>query len=577
MRNARAAMAAVTTLSLVAAIASIGGAAQAATTGVGTSQVSTTVASLQLGTNGALLGVRLMGDDARSTIDSKVVSAAEAYSRFTGVSVSSDVVAAVKALSSPVVESKQPGGQASVTTGSINLSNPAPSVTPTVTIPSTVLSGTIGLAHLSSEAAATQAKSALSATLTNASAAGGLASVAGVTSGLNTAAAAAQSDGSRSVKVDQVVVLDLASFLAGLGLPITDLPLPTALDVLDLLDTVVPGLGDGTAVQAVVDDLQAEVTSLTAQLTALAPATPALATGTIGTVVDAINNLGAGTVIDSTTEAALADPAQTATDQLNDLIDLVQDALADVLAGVLSTLDGAPLLTVESVDVGVTTKAADTVANSSAGVTAKIGAVKVGTANIATVDLVEQLATINTKVTNVNNAVKGVLGGIDPGLADMVTVSVFERPTNKGVSEANGYVTAVDGITALKASVVPPSTLSTIISTIGQQTSIADDILGAGGTVPSLSTSMATLGTTLNNTAAPLAGGAGVTIASINSTSNFAPQIAGLGGPGDDDDRSLAATGSNDAVPMTAVALLLIALGLGFREWVRMPVPSRKE
>jgi hypothetical protein len=260
---------------------------------------------------------------------------------------------------------------------------------------------------------------------------------------------------------------------------------------------------------------------------------------------------------------------------LNSLIDTLQAVLADVLADVLATLDGAPLVKVDGIDVGVTTKAADTVANSAAGVTAKIAAIKVGAVSRGPIDVTQALADVNADVTSVNNTLKDALDGIDPGLANLVTIAVFERAAGYGVSEANGYVKAVDGITALKATVTPPSTLSTILTTIQGQTSIADAILAEGGTVPSLSAAMATLGTTLNNTASPLGGGATVTLASVNGTSEFAPNIAGAGGPGDETDRNLAATGSNDAVPMTALALLLIALGLGFRQWIRMPIPVR--
>lgn len=574
MRNARAAIAALTTMSLVGAVASLGGAAHAATTGVGTSQVTTTVANLQLGTNGALLGVRLLGDDARSTIDSKVAAAAEAFSRFTGLAVTSDTVPDLKTLSSETLESRQPGGEPSVTKGSVNLSTPKTGVN----IPPTVLSGTIGLAHLSSEAAATQAKSALSATLTNATVGGALVSVNGVTSSLNTAATSAQSDSSRSVKIDQVVVLDLGSLLSGLGLPLADLPVSIIQGLLTELQTTVVGLGAPAVVNGLIDDLQAEVTSLVTQRDALAPATPPLVSGAIGTVVDTINDLGLGTVIDSTTEAAIV-PLTTATDQLNALIDELQAALSDVLADVLATLDGAPLLQVDSVDVGVTTKAADTVANSAAGITAKIGAIKVGAADQGHVDLVDTLTTINTTVNGVNAQLKDTLKGIDPGLENLVTFSVFERATTTPVTEANGYVTATDGITALKAVVTPPAALATIVSGIQAQAGIADEIIAGGGTVPTLSASMPTLGTTTGN-ATPLGGGATVTFGSVSGTSNFAPQVAGggggSGGPGTEDDRGLlSATGSNSTVPMTALALFLIALGLGFREWVRMPVPAR--
>lgn len=570
MRHARAAIAALTTLSLVGAMASIGGAAQAATNGVGTSQVSTTVANVQLGTNGALLGVRLLGDDARSTIDSKVASSAEAFSRLTGLAISSDTVTDLKTLSSPPVESKQPGGDASVTTGSVDLSNPGGGVT----VPSSVLSGSIGLAHLSSEAATTQAKSALSATLTNASVGGALASVAGVTSGLNTAAVATQSDSSRSIKVDQVVVVDLGSLLDGIGLDLPDLGVDTLTALLTELNTTVNGL-NGAAVNAIVDDLQDEITTLSAAVT--------LPGGTVATAVDTINDLGTtlgiGTIIDSTTEAVIANPALTVTQQINALVDELQAALSDLLGDVLTTLDGLALLKVDSVDVGVTTKAADTVANSVHTISGKIGAITVGNAALGTVDVTQALADVNAKVTEVNNEIKGVLNGVDPGLGDMVTISVFERANGYGLSEANGYVKAVDGITGLKASVTPPTTLSTIVAAIQAAPSAEDVIVANGGTVPTaLSDAMGTLGTTLNNNATPLGNGATVTIASINSSSEFAPQLAGTnsgGGPGDDNDRSLAATGSNDAIPMTAMALLLIALGLGFREWIRMPVPMR--
>lgn len=572
MRNARAAIAALTTMSLVGAMASLGGAAHAATTGVGTSQVTTTVANLQLGTNGALLGVRLLGDDARSTIDSKVVSTAEAFSRFTGLAVTSDTVAALKTLSSPTLESKQPGGEASVTKGSVNLSNPATDVH----VPPTVLSGTIGLAHLSSEAAATQAKSALSATLTNATVGGGLASVTGVTSGLNTAAVSTQSDANRSVKVDQVVVLDLGSLLSGLGLPLTDLPVSVVQGLLTELQTTVTGLGAPAVVNSAIDDLQTQISDLEAAITAGATALP---TGsTVTTIVDLINSTPLGPVVDPTTVTTIS--AGTVTQQLNDLLDATQDTLADVLAAVLATLDGAPLLQVDSVDVGVTTKAADTVADSLATVTAKIGAIKVGAANLGAVDLVDALTTINATVNGVNAQLKDTLKGIDPGLENLVTFSVFERATTEAtrLTEANGYVTATDGITALKAVVTPPAALATIVSGIQAQTSIADEILStAGGALPTgLSTSMPTLGTTTGN-ATPLSGGATFTLASLNSTSNFAPQVAGGGGgPGTENDRGLlSATGSNSTVPMTALALFLIALGLGFREWVRMPVPAR--
>jgi hypothetical protein len=595
MRNARAAVAAITTMALAGAMASIG-TARAAATGVGTSQASTTVVDVELGPDGSLLGVRLLGDDARSTIDPKVAATAEAFSRFTALTVSSDTVDAVEALSSAPLESKQPGGEATVTKGSMDLSDPAGDGS--VPVPPTVLDGNIGFAHLSSEAAGSQAKSAIGATLTDAAVAGDLLSVAGVTSGLNTAASSTQSSASRSVKIDQVVVLRLGSLLAGIGLPVEELPVPTVQDLLTELNTTVAGLGADEEVNAIIDDLQAQIDGLAADLAVLAPSTPPLASGAIGTVVDTINDLGLGTIVDSSTEATIADPVATttATEQLDALIDQLQGSLADVLETVLATLDGAPLLTVDSVDVGVTTKAADTVANSTHGITGSVSGIVVGSRAGTSIDATETVGDANAKVAGVNDQLKGALGQIHDDLEDLVTVSVLERAAAKGVSAANGYVTATDGVTAFKATVTPPSTLDTVTGDIkAQADGIAQQIADLAGTLPPLpqTASMAAMGTTLDNDATPLGDGATVTLASMNGTSTYAAQFGGGGsgsgdgsgdgsgsgtadGPGTDRDRGLlAATGSNDALPMTAAALFLIALGLGLREWVRMPAPAR--
>lgn len=563
MRNVRAALAAALTLSLLAALTS--GPATAATTGVGTSSAETTVVGVDLGANGALLAVKLLGDSARGTIDPKVTSTAEAFSRITGLSVDSSVNALDK--SSGQLESKDPGGEKQVTQGSVNLTNPAPGVT----VPSSVVSGTIGLTSLASNAAATKSTSTIAASLTNATVGGALASVDGVSSTLSATATDTASETNRSVKVDQVVVLDLGALLEGLGLSILDLPVDTVTALLDELDLDVGDVAND-AVQAAIDDLQAEIAAFQAQL-ATPPVT--LPTTTIDDVIDLINDLDVVTVPTSTGTAIGALP--TVTDQLNALIDQLQDVLATLLTQAALELDTAPLLSASALEATVATKAADTVAGSSTTRSATIGSITVGGITIPGTDLLKTVDQINATVAAIDAALGGALGEIAGDLDDLVTVKLFERTAGAGVSSAGGYVKAVEGLTVLRATVTPPATVTTIVDDIIALTGLDQAITDAGGTHPQLDAAMADLSLALGG-ARSLGGGGGVGIASLLGTSEFAPSTSGAPGTGTgsgtpgEGNRSLPATGRNSTLPMTAFAMLLIALGLGFRQWIHMPV-----
>lgn len=571
MRKIRVATAAITTMTFVGAVTSMGSAA-AGTSGVGTSEVSTSVLDVRLGTDGSVLGLRLLGDDARSSIDPKV-AAGEAYSRLHAVSVSSGTVTALNKTSG-LSESKQPGGDADVATGSINLSEPAPGVT----VPAEVLAGTIGVANLASKVAPGEAASAIDATLTNAALAGGLVSAAGVTSKVGTEALAAHSAATRTVKADQVVVLDLGSLLQGLNIALTDLPLDAVTGLLDDLGVDVDGIGDAAAVHAAIDDLQTQLAALTAT-------GATVTTTTVTTIIDTVNGLGTdlglGTVVDAGTVTTIT--TATGQVQIDLLIDELQGILGEVVDKVLTTLDDLALLEVSAVEVGVTTKAADTVANSANGITAKIGGITVGGTTLAGVNIVDTLATINSTVATVNETLGDALGNVHPDLGNLLDVAVFQRAAGHGVSTADGYTKAVDGITALSVKITPPAALASILTTIAASTESLEDLLDlADATVPDLNLPMVSLGNQTNTpTVGALGNGGTVTLASLNNTSNFAPQISGTGtgtGTGTEGPRNVtAATGSDSTVPLTALAMLLIAMGLGFREWVRMPAPRRTE
>lgn len=586
MRKSRAAVAAFTTMTLLGAVTSLGS-ARASATGVGTSQVSTSVLDVQLGDDGAVLGIRLLGDDARATIDPKVAAGA-AHSRITPVAVSSETVTALNK-SSGVKESKQPGGEADVAVGSVNLSEPAPGVT----VPSAVLSGTLGVANLASEAAADQAKAAIEAKLTNAVAAGGLLSVDGITSTVAGQALATESSSVRSVKADKVVVLDLGALLAGLNILITDLPLPVVADLLDTLETTV-GTLTGAQVEAAVEELQVAIDAVQAEIDGL-EALSALP-GTVEDTADTLNTIGAtlgvgdlltdDTVTDVT---AITDPAaqlDAVIDELQLVVDDLTDDLADLLDEIVATLDGLALLTVNTVEVSVTTKAADTEGSSVADVTAKIGSIEVGGKELPGVNLIDALSTIDATLDNVDTIIENSLKTVDSRLGSLVDVAVFERRSGHGVSTADGYTKAVDGITALSVAITPPAELADIITTItGTAGSLGDLLTSVGSTLPTLDAAMRTLTTQTNTSSAGALGDGGtVRLASIDNSADFAPQLTtvpggGTGtGTGTESPRtSLAATGANSTIPLTALAMLLIALGLGFREWVRMPAPRRSQ
>ena len=145
MRIARMAAAA-TAISLVGA-ATLVSPAHAATPGVGTSATSSSLLDVALGTSGSLLNLKVLADEARSTIDPTVSSAREAYSRLNALSLTSSVLPApLNNISLPMVESKTPGGNGAVAGPSLNLAQP----TAGLNLPLSLLGGAITPANLTS-------------------------------------------------------------------------------------------------------------------------------------------------------------------------------------------------------------------------------------------------------------------------------------------------------------------------------------------------------------------------------------------------------------------------------------------
>ena len=186
-------VAATATALALAAAATTSGPAHAAS-GVGTSAASTNLLDVQLGTNGSLLGLRLLSDDARATIDPSVASP-EAFSRLAAASITSSVLPApLNNVTVPLLESRAPGGAGSVTGPALNLAAPLAGVA----VPAAVLSGVVAPATLTSAVDAAGARSTLNAALGNLGLVGGLVNVEAVSSTLGANAKPDSADGSRS-------------------------------------------------------------------------------------------------------------------------------------------------------------------------------------------------------------------------------------------------------------------------------------------------------------------------------------------------------------------------------------------
>lgn len=554
MRKLRVAAAA-TSLSLLGSVATAGVVgAQETPKGVGTSQASTTVLGVQLGANGSLLGLRLVGDDAQATID-KLVGPVSAFSRLVPLEVKSQAVPALN-LPLPAFESRSPGGNGSVDVPTINLSNPANGVA----VPAFVASGTLNLGKLTSGVDAGSARSALDASLKDLKLAGGLVSVSELSSTLGASSGVAEANGSRSVKVGAVRVLDLSALLDGLGLKLSDLPVSTVTALLKQVSATVPGLGNGDVVQSTIDGLQAQITTVAGTVSSGA----GLPTGQVTSIV---GNLGLGGVVDAGAITAIADPVARA----NALVDQLQGVLADVLGDALSVLDNVTLLTVDGVEVGVNTKAVKDLEGSVAGITAKIGNVNVAGLNLPGVDLGAAATQVSGLVNGVTGKLQSVLGTISPDLANVVSVSVLDQ--TKSVKNEGGYNRTRAGITALTATIKAPANLDAIVGTIKGATGVGDVVSQAGLGLPALTDTVPALEAALGGAVQALTQGATVKVAEVMAASDFAAASQGtvVAAPGGE----LPRTGGEQTGLMALLASAMVGMAVAVRRFTRVPNPTK--
>lgn len=509
------------------------GFANAQAPGVGTSKASTTILSVDLGDT---LKLRVGGDDAQSTTDPQI-GPAGAFSRMVGLEAESSLLPALNiSIPDPAIESRSPGGQPEASLASVDLSS-ALSAVPGISVPGAVATGSLD-ATLRSLLDGSVAQSSMNAAISDLSLAGGLLSAEKLASTLATGATGDQADGTRSVEVGTINVLDLGALLDGLGLTLADLPIDTISGLLSSLGVPVTGVPQGSDLAGYVASLNAAIDDVQATI----DQTSQTVTGTVDSTVGGL--LGS---------LALPVPStQSTVTQVMGTVDELQDTLAGTITTALQALDGITLLRLDGATVGIATKAARTVGDSVADVTAEIGGVTIGSISLPGVDLAGAASQVNDLVGTVNATVSGALANVHPSLGNLVSVSVLDQL--ESVTADNGYVRSRAGITALTATITPPAELASVISTIQSATGAGDILTGLGAPIPGLDSAMASLEGTLGGALQALTGGAVLKVASVQAASDFSA-------PGPVAASELPRTGGFPFLAGLAAVLVVLALG----------------
>lgn len=378
-------------------------------------------------------------------------------------------------------------------------------------------------------------------------------------------------DGSRSLSVDGLTVLDLGALLAGLGIPLEDLPLDTILGLVDGLG-LLPQLA--TAIEAL---------DLPVPLGAVTPESVAALVDQIAAVPATVTSLQGGAVCDATSPVVdtigglVGQPAGTVCETLAPTLDTITttldvQAVVDGLLGktldtILGILDGQTLVSLDGLDVGVTTKATDSLDTSVADVTATLGGLRVGALELGALDLMGTVEQVTAVVGQVQSTLGGVLGQIDPSLTDLVTIRLLEEATSVGQTDAGILSTAT--FTGLGVDLAPVD-LTALVGSLAAQTSIGDQLTALGVPLDAplpISTLNDQLSAAAGSPVSVLASGASVSVASLSQQSAFV-----LGGatatPTPASSPQLPTTGSNDTVWLLA-AVLAVACAFGVRRFAQ--------
>jgi hypothetical protein len=184
----------------------------------------------------------------------------------------------------------------------------------------------------------------------------------------------------------------------------------------------------------------------------------------------------------------------------------------------------------------------------------KVGTLKV--AGISGLDLAAPAAQLAQATTAIQGAVNNVLASINAKLANLVKVDVLK--IDESVVPSNGYTTATAAVTAVRATLTPPTlplSASTLIDLSG--TPVSAVLQSLSSSVPTLTPLMGQLEATLGGIQA-LSAPTTISIGTLASTATFKP-VTGVTPalPGSPTSPDLPRTGGNAALP----AMLAVALG----------------
>ena len=566
--------------------------------GGGTTALEATALSLEIGTDGDVLAVRVLGENSSSNID-PAKGAPTSGASVTPLSVSSSRVPALN-IATPSVSTTSTG-QSQSTSQEVALPE-VPGVSGTVT------------AGLSSVVDSLGARSGITAGV------GGL-NLAGLLTAPNAVVQAAtdsatnRSGASYTITIPEVTVLDLDGVLDIVGLELTDLSLQTVLDLLSGLDLSLPEIPDAeeavAALNSAIDTLQDETGPLTDEVCSTVDDLLAGLTGVVDdlpvdvddTVDDLLPDIDESDVVDDIDEvldgdagdsggdlpvdvpdlglsaAALEDiDCSTITKTAEQLLDDVQETLATLVQATVVDLADVALLAVRDVEIAVQSVATGDVATSLADVTASIGEVTVGgldLAGLTGLQLTDGVEVLQQATATVNGALDDVLGIVNAQLGQLVDVELLT--IDEQVGTAGEYVTSLASLTAVKAVLTPPTDLLGIAA-VPLTDSVSEVISTLGGTVPGLSTVTAELEAALGGLEV-LEAPAVLTVGQVRSASAFRPgavqplpgQTPTPGGetPGGD----LPRTGADAALPAMAGAGLA-GLALAIRRLLKGATPT---
>ena len=515
--------------------------------GTGTTTGSLTVLSARAGD---LLALDLLSDRGLANTDG-AVGAPAALASIAALAIDSPAAGVSQTV--PLVSIESNGERKEQSTEVQPIDNPA-------------VSGSIVPMALSAVVGSDGALSGLSAGVTDLDVLSGVLHLSSTDLGLDSEALTGQADGLRGAKVDALSALDLDSLLAGLGIPLTALPLDTVVGLVDslgllpqlgasLADAGVPGLDlqslSADGILAAADTVTGDIGLLSGLQQQLS--TDASSCDVAGPALDLL-----GQLTGQATESLCDNVPQTVDDAAAQILALT-DQLGALLDAPVNVLSGQSLLALDGLDVSVVTKATDSLETSAADITAALGGIRVGNLGLDGFDAGATVDQVNAAIDQVEGTIGGVLGTIDPRLADLIDISALDR--NTSVVEDAGSIVASADFTGLRIDVLPDlSELTSIIDGLVGVESIGDQLTGLGLPVPaapagitqvsSLLAGVPTSGLATDDAVSVLSEGLTIEVAGLSQQSSFTPAA-----PGQPATPTLPMTGSN--------AGLLLLLGGG--------------